>query len=188
MASPMSDLTASLKRVLAPLGTREERAAIRSAVEYFRNTQHGSGELRYRVLGAELRIEKPRLRESVPPRLVDVLIVDYGGKQTLRLTVDRTKKIVQSEALTFHPAFHPDELKEARAIAERAETFPRTARGRRVFVMTFVPDGPSGHRRVGLHYLLRGDDAMPTPLAIAIVDLSQASLVSVEEVSHGRVR
>jgi hypothetical protein len=188
MTSPMSNLTASMRRVLAPLGAREERAAIRSAVEHFRNTQQRTGELRYRVLGAELRIEKPQLRESVPPRLVDVLIVDYGGKQILRLTVDRNKEIVESEALTFHPAFHRDELKEARRIAERAETFPRTVRGRRFLVMTFVPEGPPGHRRVGLHYLLRGDDAVPTPVAIAIVDLSEASLVSVEEVSHGRVR
>ena len=87
MKSKLSASTRRLKQVLAPLGKAEERRAITAAREYYRSHADQAGS-RIRVLGAEVRINKPSGRNALPRREVGVVIVDYDRRQNLDLILN----------------------------------------------------------------------------------------------------
>jgi hypothetical protein len=180
MKSDMSDLTRKLKPVLVPLSKKEERQAVKSAVEHL-IAEIGSGhDLRYRILGAEIRIEKPPRRGDVPERLIRVLIADYSNQRNLDISVNHKGKVVQSEVLRgLQPAFHPDEIQEAKEFAERDKRVARLAKMSGSFASAFASDLAleRGRRLVGLHYLAAAKSGEVKPLATLVVDLASGEIV-----------
>ena len=178
MKSAMSDLTRRLKPVLAPLSKAEESRSIKSAVASL-FPGRSNPKARFRVLGAELRIEKPPERDTVPRRLIQVFIADYGNGRNVGVTVDGKGKIVESLTLDFQPNFHADEVYEARQIAERNERVRRLAKTRGAFTGTFAPHqaAENGHRMIGLHYATTERGGQTKPLGFAVVDLYTSEIV-----------
>lgn len=180
MKSDMSDLTRRLKPVLAPLSKKEERQAVKSAVEHLTAEIGSEHDLHYRILGAEIRIEKPPRRGDVPKRLIRVLIADYSNQRNLDISVNHKGKVVQSEVLRgLQPAFHPDEIQEAKEFAERDERVARLAKMPGSFASAFASDlaVARGRRLVGLHYLAAAKSGEVKPLATLVVDLASGEIV-----------
>jgi hypothetical protein len=179
--SNRSGLTRRLQRVLAPVSKAEERRAMKSAIDYFVNKRN-SDDVRYRVLGATLRVDKPPQPAAVPPRLIDVYIADYDDKRNLAIVVDRRGKVVRSETLGFQPAFHVEEIAEARQIAEQDERVARLAKRRGLFVSDFGPSpmGREDARLIGLRYAVARAHQRFVHLASVVVDLSERKIVHVE--------
>ena len=179
MEALMSDLTKRLKTVIAPLKRSEERQAVRVAVTHV--TAGSEGRLRYRVLGTELNIEKPPKRGAVPQRLIRVLIADYSGQCIHEISVDHQGRVVQSEVLHGQqPPFHPDEIREAKEIAERDRRVARTAKQAGAFASAFPSElgRDSGRRTVGLHYLAATRSGGARPLVTVAVDLCGGEIVA----------
>jgi hypothetical protein len=176
----MSSLTRRLARVLVPLSRREQDRAINAALKHFFAQSELGAETRFRVIGAELRLEKPPKRGAVPKRLIQVFVVDYANRKSLGITVGTNGKVAKSQVLCFQPTFHEDEIADARKLAESEERVGRIARRRRAFVNTFTPHEATmgGNRMIGLRYLgpLRG--ARGRILATVIVDLNDERVVS----------
>ena len=183
----MSDLTRTYKKVLAPLGKTEERRALRAAVEWMTAQAGNARDLRYRVLGAELRIEKPRRREEVPPRWIQVLIADYTNRRNLRVTVDSEGGVVEGGELGgLQPAFHADEVREAREIAEGDRRVKRWAKTKGAFAGAFAPVADRENRRlVGLRYLAAGKEDQSRPLGTVVVDLYGREIVGFTDFTEG---
>lgn len=169
------------RKAVAPLGKREERRAVVAAVSHFESTIATRSEPRFRVVGAELTMEKPRSPRGVPTRVVTVVVAHYDAREALSIQVDAAGRVVSSQALDFQPAFHAEEVAEARALVEQDAALRRSASGKSSFVHVF---GPHRDRRrgrlIGLQYLrtLRGDRV--ESVARAVVDLDRAQVVSVE--------
>jgi hypothetical protein len=178
--SDMSELTRRLKEVLTPLSKAEERQAIKSAVAHM-TAEIGSGDaFRYRVLGAELKIEKPSKRRGVPQRLIRTLIADYSNQRNMDISVTPEGKVIQSGILHgLQPAFHPDEIMAAKKIAERDQRMARLAKVTGSFASAFATDlsVEHGRRLVGLHYLSASKSGAVKPLATVIVDLYSNDIV-----------
>lgn len=183
MASYMSDRTRQYEQLLAPLGEDEERRAVSAAVDWTTAQAGGARDLRYRVLGAALRIEKPRRREEVPPRWIQVLIADYTHRRNLQVTIDDAGAVVEGGELAgLQPAFHRDEVREARQIAERDPRVARWARVERAFAGAFAPGVDRENRRlVGLRYLAAEDEGQATPLGTVVVDLYGGTIVDIRD-------
>jgi hypothetical protein len=180
----MSDITRALEPVITPLAEGEERRAIQAAVAYLIQDIGGGTEPRYRVLGAELSINKPLQPRTLPPRLIRVLIVDYGNQRNLNVVVDDRGEVVQMEDLAgYQPAFADEEVQEALGIAEHDDRVARLASLPRSFVSTFGParDPQERARLVGLRYAVDTEDEQVRILARAVVDLSNRILVSFRE-------
>jgi hypothetical protein len=198
MRSDMSSLTRQLGSVLAPLSKGEERQAIRAAVNQLTAEIGRTAEARYRVLGAEISIDKPARRGAIPKRLIQVLIVDYGNRRNLRFLVDSRGEFTERTVLRHQPPFHRDEIKEARAIAEQDARVAELARLRGSFVSAHAPmmAAEAEGRRVGLSYTLAARGRAPQPLALVVVDLCERRLVAFEPMpsagngggSHGNIR
>ena len=137
----------------------------------------------YRILGAELRIDKPAQPGKLPDRMVAVVIVDYGGKRHLHVLVNASGAVAKVEDLTgSQPPFSTDEIAEARAIAEQDSRVARHLGREGLFVSDFGPaPAPDYARRVGLRYVVLNQGRIIGSLALAIVDLSARKLVEFEE-------
>jgi hypothetical protein len=186
MASYMADRTRQLEQLLSPLGEAEERRAVSAAIDWTTAQAGGARDLRYRVLGANLRIEKPRRREEMPPRWIRVLIADYTHRRNLEVTVDGAGAVVEGGELAgLQPAFHRDEVREARQIAERDPIVARWARAERSFAGAFAPNADRENRRlVGLRYLAAlaaEDQGQSTPLGTVVVDLYGGTVVDIKD-------
>jgi hypothetical protein len=178
--SVISKETARLRSVIAPLSTREERRAIEAA------KAHLSKELspRYRVFGAQLRIEKPAKPATISNRTIAVLILDYEKRRALEAIVSADGKVLRVLDLQgFQPAFLDDEVKEARAIAARDERVARIGKVRGSFVSTFAPhqDNSPRRRQVGLRYAAPDARLGIRLLAEAAVDLVDRRLIHFDE-------
>src|SRR6266851_5969376 len=102
----MSELTRALASVIAPLKKKEEDTAIKAT------RSHLSKELsdRFRIFGAELRIDKPPKPGTAPHRTVCVLVVDYGRRRNLEVLVDTSGKVVRVDDLRgAQPAYTSEE-------------------------------------------------------------------------------
>jgi hypothetical protein len=177
MKSEMSALTKGLGSAILPLKTKEERSAIEVA------KAHVAGDLsdRYRVLGGELRIEKPSEGSKVE-RIVGVLILDHGNRRNLEVLVDSKGKVVRVDRLSVQPAFTAEEITEARAIAEQDGRVARLAKMKRSFVSEFGPERtPDNARRIGLRYAVVEKGGAARVLGHAIVDMSTGKLAQFEE-------
>ena len=116
MKPEMSKLTRDHASVILLLEPKEERAAIEAAK--VRVAKELSDH--YRILGAELRIEKPSDPANAPPRIVGVLIVDYGNRRNFEVLVDGSGKVVRVIDLRgAQPAYTSEEIEEARGIAKQ---------------------------------------------------------------------
>src|SRR5260370_9195872 len=136
MKQEMSKLTRDLAEVIRPLKPREERGAINAA------KVRVASELsdHYRIFGAELRIDKPTDPTKAPPRLIGVLIVDYGNRRNFEVLVDGNSKVVR--VIDLHgaqPAYTREEIEEARAIAKQENRVGRCVRLKAYFVIDYEP-------------------------------------------------
>ena len=184
MKSEMSALTRGLAAVITPLKKKEEQAAIETA------KSHLSKELsdRFRIFGAELRIDKPPKPGTVPHRMVCVLVVDYGRRRNLEVLVNTSGKVVKVNDLRgAQPAYTSEEIKEARQIAEQDSRVAHVAKMKGSFVSEFGPDPASDNaRRIGLRYAVVDRGRAGRVLAHATVDLSARTLVQFDQTPAGK--
>jgi hypothetical protein len=188
MKSYMSELTRRLHKVIAPLSKAEEHRIVKSVTAHMIKNYGGGTEARFRLLGIELSIDKPPKRESIPQRLVRVLVADYRNKQNLEFILDTIGKIIKAEKYVgLQPVFHEDEIKEARTIAKRDSRLAHIAKRRGFFVSDFAPETipENSFRIVGLSYVLKAKDNSFQQLARVLVDLSEQKVVSLESTEAG---
>jgi Cu2+-containing amine oxidase len=111
-------------------------------------------------------------------------VADYRNKQNLEFVLDTQGKIIRLEEYRgLQPAFHKDEIKEARAIAKRDSRLAHVTKRRGVFISDFAPETvhENSFRIVGLsYYLLKAKDNVFQQLARVLVDLSEQKVVSLE--------
>jgi hypothetical protein len=182
--SYMSDLTRSIRKVIAPLSKVEERRIIKSVTTHMSKNYGGKAAARFRVLEMQLSIDKPPRRESIPQRLIRVLVADYRNKQNLEFVLDAQGKIIRLEEYRgLQPAFHKEEIREAQTIAKRDSRLAHVTKRRRVFISDFAPETiqeNNSFRIVGLNYVLKAKDNVFQQLARVLVDLSEQKVVSLE--------
>src|SRR5438132_11419316 len=106
MASNMSDLTRQLQPVMEPITEQEEAQARKSVASYM---DRQSAERRYRILGAELRIDKAP-PDTVPPRRIGVLVVDYGNKRNLDFLLDGEGEVIKVDDYPGARAVRDEEI------------------------------------------------------------------------------
>lgn len=189
MRPEMSSLTKRLAPVLAPLGKRDERRAIKAALDWLAVDLGGLEEARFRVLGAELRIDKAPKPRGVPRRMVRVLIADYTNRRNLDVTVDARGRVLKGTAFRgFQPAFYVEEIAEARDIAEQDTRVSGVVKRRGAFPVPFAPGhgAEPGPRAVGLHYLMATRGGAAAPLATVVVDLYEQAVTSFEDERRGQ--
>jgi hypothetical protein len=186
MKSYMSDLTKSIRKVIAPLSKAEEHRIIKSVTTHMIKNYGGEATTaRFRVLEIELSIDKPSNPKSIPQRLIRVLVADYRNKQNLEFVLDSQAKIIRLEEYRgLQPAFHKDEIKEARTIAKRHGRLAHVTKRRGVFISDFAPETAqeNSFRIVGLRYVLKAKDNVFQQLARVLVDLSEQKVVFLESI------
>jgi hypothetical protein len=167
-------------RLLAPLRKREEQRAIQAAVQRFHAELPDGQEVRYRVLGAEVLVEKPEAPSKPPKRMVEVLIVDYPGRRNLQFLVQEQGQVARVETVSGQPAFHEEEIQEARRIAGSDPRVAALRRRRNLFVSAHAPPRPpeTGGRVIQLHYVLVVKQGYEIAASV-LVDLSDRRLLSV---------
>ncbi len=179
MKPEMSKQTRGLASVVAPLKTRESQAAVKAA------QAHVAKELsdHFRILGAELRIDKPPDPAKKPRRIVSVLVADYGSRRNLEVLVDTRGGVVQVNDLRGpQPAYSAEEIAEARQIAEQDSRVRALARTKGLFVSDFGPERAADNaRRVGLRYAVVDKGGKGRLLAHAVVDLSAGKLTDFDQ-------
>jgi len=183
----MSRESNRIKAIARPLTKAEERRAVKAAVTALGARAAGDSNRRFRVLWAELRIDKPA-RPGVPPlRRIAVVIVDYSGQRSLEFLVDDRGRVVGERSLGLSPAFAADEVKEARAIAERDPRVVRLTQTGASFDGVFAPGGHGDQRPrlVGLRYAVNRRGRAFDLRAAVVVDLSGRTIASFEDV-HAR--
>ena len=183
MKSYMSDLTRSLRKVIAPLSKAEEHRIMKSVTTHMTKNYRGEAAARFRILEIQLSIDKPSNPKSIPQRLIRVLVADYRNKQNLEFVLDTQGKIIRLEEYRgLQPAFHKDEIKEAQAIAKRDGRLAHIAKRRGVFVSDFAPETvqENSFRIVGLRYVSKAKDNVFQQLARVLVDLSEQKVASFE--------
>lgn len=190
MKSNMSDQTKQLKKIVVPLSKKEEQQVIKSVVAHMRQEyQKALSETapRFRILGLDRRIEKLQDRQSVPQRLIHVLVSDYTNRHNLVFVLNSNAEIIKTENYSgLQPAFHKEEIKEARTIAERGnDRVGRLVKTRGTFVSTFTPDSNNSSgmksRVIGLRYTSY-NKASSTFQSVArvLVDLFDQKIISAE--------
>ena len=177
-----------LRETLAPLGKREQQRAIAAARSQLESGLEVSAVERLRVLGVELVVRKPS-RGTIPVRLVDVVIRDEVRERNVSVLVGANERVMAVEELEFQPDLQPDEIDEAREIAERDPRVSAVARRRGAFVSVFVPAGHAAKARlVGLRYAAPERRQTVAHIASVVVDLSAGELVSFERVAREQRR
>ena len=166
--------TRQLEAVLAPLAEEEQQQAIQAAEA--RITQETD---RYRILGAEVAVEKPTGPDLAPERLIAVLAADYRNRRGLRVLM-RPTGADEIEVLEYEPVFHPDEIVEAREIAERDQRLGELAHREEQFVTPFSPISEVGARLIGLHYFLSEGDEAARLVASVVVDLPVGEVIRLD--------
>lgn len=183
MKSNMSKVTRTLKPLLAPLSKQEERRSVECVLSHLRAELESAAKPRFRVLGVEVRIEKPETPKATPRRLIRVLVADYGNKRTLDVLVDRSGNIAQAENYRgFQPAFHTDEIQAAREIAQCDPRVASLTKRRDYFVTAFGPEKtrPGGSRKIGLRFTLARKGQGTSVLVSVTVDLCERKVIAFE--------
>lgn len=172
---------------LAPLNASEARRAIAAARRYLEPELTHEGQSRYRVLGAELSLTRPRDKDALVRRDIEVLVVDYLGRRQVRVVVERGR-VVEVRELTGPAAFSADEIAEAEAIALEVPRLKAIASRESVFSSPFAAGGCDVRsRRIGLRFMLARPDRPALPLASAEVDLIEQRLVSYDVNAAGEL-
>ena len=173
----MSEATKALEAAIAPLKDKEAHAAREAA------TRQLATELskRHRILGVELRVEKPT-DSAAPKRQIAVLVVDYTQRRVIEVLIADGRVTKVSDLDGFQPAPIPEEIEEARDLAQADERLARVLENDDVFVSAFSPHRSADRkgREVGLRYAISESARDIRILAEAVVDLSDRKLVHVE--------
>lgn len=178
MKVKMSESTRKIAKLVLSLRRREELATIEAARAHLAKDLSDH----YRILGAELRIDKPSDPSKVPIRTVSVMIVDYGNRRNCEVLVGRKGQVLRVIDLNgAQPGFTTEEVEEARQIGEQDERLARFAKMKGSFVSEFGPDrAPNNARQIGLRYAVVAKGRVPRVLARTIIDLSAGKLVQFE--------
>jgi len=178
----MSPESQRIKIIARPLTKAEERRGIQAAVTVLKG-KAGERDLRFRVLWAELRIDKPARPRTPPLRRIAVVVVDYGGRRNLEFLVDNRARVVGERFLSLSPAFAADEVKEACAIAERDPRVVRLMQTGSFFDGVFTPGGYGEERPrlVGLRYAISRRGRPFELRAGVVVDLSAQAIASFDD-------
>lgn len=177
--SPKSTFARKLTKVLKPLTQAEAKKAIKATIEHLEPELVRGDVSRYRVIGAELSITRPKEREALPIRQIEVLVVDYLNRRHVRGVVE-DGRVVEAHTLDYQPAISSDEIAEATELVAAAEPdFKKLARRKGVFVSHYAPgQRERGTRRIGLYYLSTGRDGLAQILATAEVDLVERKVLT----------
>jgi hypothetical protein len=180
--------TRRIAEILRPLGAGESKRAIATAVAYLKPELNRDGVSRFRVLGAELQVTRPRDKSARRPvRQVEVLVVDYLNARQVRVVVENGQ-VVEVRDLEGQPAFEQGEIEEATKLATEVPALRTIARRRNVFVSSFASGGSEpGSRRMGLYFVLSRGGAPAVPLATAVVDLVEERVLEHEIRPAGEV-
>jgi len=181
MKSEMSESTKRLAKVVAPLKRKEQLEAIKTAHTHLAKQLSDH----YRILGAELRIDKPPDPKKTPLRMIGVMVADYGNRRNYEVLVGEKGKSVRVVDLAgAQPAYALEEIKEARQIAEQDSRVAAFAKRKGSFASEFSPDRASDNaRRIGLRYAVVEKGRASRVLARGVVDLSARRLAEFEETS-----
>jgi hypothetical protein len=180
----MSTATKALATVIKPLTGREERQAIKAATAALRA---GLSD-RFRVIGTELRIDKPAPGNSAA-RTVGVYVVDYVNCRSIEALVGPRGEVVAVSELPPHQLpVSGEEIREARSVAERDKAVARALKPHKAtFVTPFTPhDHASKKRVIGLRYFGTDRRRRLSPRAIGEVevDLGERSVRFTEIVAE----
>jgi hypothetical protein len=183
VSEQVSPLTERLRAAIAPLGEEEEQRAVAAALDSIKGRVQEP-----RLHGAEIAIDKPERVEEPPERRVRVLFGDRKANVVHEVLVEAGGDVISERA---YPAanlpYLPEEIEEARGIAERDVRVSRRIERIPVGVGTFAPGGHDvDHRLVGLHFVDVSEASAPTPLTTVVVDLATGQVVSVEHVTPAR--
>ena len=176
----MSIQTKKLMKNLAPLRKREEQSALKLAVAHLTTYTDRTEGSHYVVLGSELAIGRPGKTGAISNRRIRLLIADYGARRNIEVLVE-TGKVVESRSLPYQPAFHPDEIANARALAERDPRATRLIKRRSVIVEAASSERPSHSRLMTLRYAIAPQGKPASFLATVVVDLWARKVVAVKE-------
>jgi hypothetical protein len=185
MPSLVSTFTRRLTKVLKPLGRVETTKAVKAVIHYLEPELVRDGTSRFRVLGAELAITRPKSREAIPRRQIEVIVIDYLNRRHMRVVVER-ERVVEVRTLDYQPAVSSDEILEATKLAAVVPELRKLARQRGVFVNPYAPgQRKPGERPIGLYYLSTGRDGLAAVVAAAEVDLVEQKVVAVRLPGQG---
>jgi len=199
MPSVTSAFARRLKQVLKPLSRSEAARAVKAAIQYLEPELVRDGTSRFRVLGAELAVTRPKSREVIPRRQIEVLVIDYLNRRHVRIVVEGAR-VVEARTLDSQPALGREEIAEATRLAAAVPELRKLARQRGVFVSSYAPgQRQPGQRRVGLYYLSTERKGRAAVLAAVEVDLvdqrvlavrlpGQGSTTLIEGGTHGELR
>jgi hypothetical protein len=185
MSSPVSTFTRRLSKVLKPLARAESTKAVKAVIRYLEPELVREGTSRFRVLGAELAITRPKSRETIPPRQIEVIVIDYLNRRHMRVVVEQ-EKVIEVRTLDYQPAFSSDEIQEASNLAAAVPELKKLARQKGVFVSPYAPgQRKPGERQIGLYYLSTGRDDLAAIIAAAEVDLVEQKVMAIRLPGHG---
>ena len=112
MKSEISEPTRKLVPVIGPSKAEEDQAAIKAAKAHIAKDLSDH----YRILGPELRIDKPPDGGKVE-RMLGVLILDYGNRRNFEVLVNATGKVVRIVDFgSVQPPYTSKEIKAANGI------------------------------------------------------------------------
>ena len=185
MPSTTATFTRRLTKVLKPLARTEATRAVKVAIHYLEPELVRDGTSRFRVLGAELAITRPKSREVIPGRQIEVLVIDYLNRRHMRVAVEQGR-VVEVRTLDYQPAVSSDEIAEATTLAAAVPGLRKLAGQRGVFVSPYAAGRREpGERRIGLYYLSSTRDGVVAILAEAEVDLVEQKVLAVRLPGQG---
>ena len=185
MPSTAGTFTHRLTKVLKPLAQGENTRAVKVAIHYLEPELVRDGKSRFRVLGAELAITRPKSREVIPRRQIEVLVIDYLNRRHMRIVVEQGR-VVEVRTLDYQPAVSSDEIAEAIKLAASVPGLRKLAGQRGVFVSSYAAgQREPGERCIGLYYLFTGRDGLAAVLAAAEVDLVKQKVLAVRLPGQG---
>lgn len=179
MPPTTSALIRKLTKVLKPLTQTEATRAIKVAIHYLEPELVRDGISRFRVLGAELAITRPKSPQVIPTRQIEVIVIDYLNRRHLRVVVEQGR-VVEVRTLDYQPAVSSDEVEEAAQLAATVPELRKLAARKGVFVSPYAPGRREpGERRIGLYYLSSGQRGLAAILAAVEVDLVEQRVLAI---------
>ena len=178
MKSNMSKATARWRHLLAPLSRAEERRCVDTALAHLKET---TGTLtNYLSLGAELLIEKAPKRDGAPRRCVRVIVADYGNCRTWNVVLNASGDVEKAARCNFQPAFHPEEIKRADAIARKDRRVAGCVARRNIAVEALSPEEHThaNGRLIELRYVYAPGGRGKEIVGNAVIDLCKQIVVA----------
>lgn len=169
----------ALQALIEKIKTR----AVRAALDDPQVSKRLKGK-RSRVVGADLREEKPKDGEKIAPRLAQIGIYDYDDNVLIVPIVDLRAGVIVAieERRGYHPSLAAEEIQEAKDIALANRAFQPLKRYSELEVVAFPARAASieshpgfGHRCVTLYFWTGGKQ--PERVSQAVVDLSTQKVV-----------